>query len=627
MSSDWLLQLERQLERLEQQTAADDLSAEGFHAALQDAVAVLVDGAPAELWLVSKSLTAPNEPHDRTSSPVNDSDTIVRRFNTDGSTSSVDNSAAADIRKLVQSGSHLNDSRQLESKTHSTGFRAGIIPGTQCVLTVSTDQILVPKESAAQAFTSIVTLAAAFLARYLLTHSQDQRKADLVLLQLGRQLAVSRTTAQAASVMAQELAVLLPHGRVTVLMPAGNRLHPAAVSGVREPNPDSETCRAIIQAAQTIPDDVWTPLKEVAKSNSAVKTLLEQQMELARVLRLRRGKDDSLLGLVVLEAGRKDSTHRLDDHFFEQLSATATGVLEKGADAERTWVQRLLPSGRIAWLVVAMAVIAFLMLWPTRFEVEVNGHVSAENHLRIFAPDDGVIADVSFRHREQVAQDELLLRLDNPDLLLELKRVEGEIQATAAELSSVLAERLTADDPTLSAKEQRLQTRLESLEEQQRLIETRSQQLQVIAPFAGRVFRHNPQQDLVARPVQRGQLLLELVPDDANWQLEVFVPDHLERYVREALQQNGISPVVRFLLRSSPEREYASKLIELDFAVQIRDGLAVCQGMADLSEQDLPELRPGATVIARIDCGTRPIGFVWFRELIHYGRTFRFAWL
>lgn len=627
MSSDWLAQLERQLNRLEQQTAADDLSAKEFHAALQDAVAVLVEGPPAELWLVSTSVTSPDELRDTTSSPESNSDTIVRRFNSDGSTSSVDNSAAHNIRKLVESGSYLSDSRQRESNTNSAGFSAGIIPGTRCVLTVSIDRILVPKDSATQALTSIVTLAAAFLARYLLTHSQDQRKADLVLVQLGRQLAVSKTTAQAASAIAQELAVLLPHGRVTVLIPAGNRLHPVAVSGVRDPNPDSETCRAITQTAQSIPDDGWTPLSKVAESNSAAKTLLDQQMERVRVLRLRRSENDSELAQMILEAGRQDNTHRLDDHFFDQLSATAIGVLQKVADAERTWIQRLLPSSGIAWLVVAIAVIAYLMLWPARFEVEVNGHVSAENHRRLFAPDDGVIADVSFRHRQRVDQDDPLLRLDNPDLLLELKGVEGEIQTTAAELSSVLAERLTADDPTLSAKEQRLQTRLESLEEQQRLIEARSQHLQVNAPFAGRVFRHNPQQDLVARPVQRGQLLLELVPDDANWQLEVFVPDHLERYAREALQRDGISPVVRFLLRSAPEREYASKLTELDFAVQIRDGVAVCQGIADLSEQDLPELRPGATVIARIDCGTRPIGFVWFRELIHYGRTFRFAWL
>jgi hypothetical protein len=33
------------------------------------------------------------------------------------------------------------------------------------------------------------------------------------------------------------------------------------------------------------------------------------------------------------------------------------------------------------------------------------------------------------------------------------------------------------------------------------------------------------------------------------------------------------------------------------------------------------QLRPGATVIPHIHTGQRPIGFVWFHELIHTVRT------
>jgi hypothetical protein len=35
----------------------------------------------------------------------------------------------------------------------------------------------------------------------------------------------------------------------------------------------------------------------------------------------------------------------------------------------------------------------------------------------------------------------------------------------------------------------------------------------------------------------------------------------------------------------------------------------------------LPVLRPGATVVAKIDCGRRALGFVWFHDLIEFVQT------
>jgi hypothetical protein len=40
-----------------------------------------------------------------------------------------------------------------------------------------------------------------------------------------------------------------------------------------------------------------------------------------------------------------------------------------------------------------------------------------------------------------------------------------------------------------------------------------------------------------------------------------------------------------------------------------------------IDKTQLPDLRPGASVTARIDCGTRPIGYVWFHDVWEFVQT------
>ena len=41
----------------------------------------------------------------------------------------------------------------------------------------------------------------------------------------------------------------------------------------------------------------------------------------------------------------------------------------------------------------------------------------------------------------------------------------------------------------------------------------------------------------------------------------------------------------------------------------------------DFDKQQLAELRPGMTVFAKLHCGRRSIGYIWFRELFEVVQT------
>jgi hypothetical protein len=47
----------------------------------------------------------------------------------------------------------------------------------------------------------------------------------------------------------------------------------------------------------------------------------------------------------------------------------------------------------------------------------------------------------------------------------------------------------------------------------------------------------------------------------------------------------------------------------------------------DFDETGMPNLRPGATVYARIHCGRKPLGYVWFHQLLERLRGWAFYWV
>lgn len=621
MSSDWLSKLETRLERLEELAAARDVQIGPFLNAVEQAVAVVVAGESPEIWLCSDS--EQDESVESASPPPTRPPRLFRRLNADGTTTLA---SSDQQQQLVSLADGVTGDQGMSEADGTLTFSASVTTSLQCLLTVPCQSLRVPSDSAAQACHSIATTAASLVARYLLEHNRRMQQVNSVLLQIAQRLAAEPGTVEISATIAHELGVLLPAGRVSVLIPQSGRLQPVAVSGVQEPNRDSETCRALASLAATLSDNGWVEIEHQRDRHPTVDVLYKQGMKFLRVIRL---SDSSVAAgpVVILETSQSEERAGIDDAFVQQFASTVKPVLRRAAHRERSWVERLVPRRSYRWLAAATLVTAFLVFWPADFEVEVDGHVTAVNHRRIFAPDEGVVEEIYFEHRQQVEPGQPLLRLDNPDLLLEQRRIEGELQTTSAELSAVLAERLAADDPRLSAQERRLQSKLQSLEQQKTLVDRQSDLLHVNAPFAGRVFRHHPQQDLLDRPVQRGQLLLELVPTDGDWQLEMLIPDHLEHYVREAMQHRGDDLAVRYQIRSSPDIEWTSQLDHLDSVLQVRDGKSVCRATADLTAHAVANLRPGSSVTARIHCGIRPVGFVWFRELIHYWHAARFAWL
>lgn len=276
-------------------------------------------------------------------------------------------------------------------------------------------------------------------------------------------------------------------------------------------------------------------------------------------------------------------------------------------------------------LAAASLLVAAAVLVPANFDIEVRGELQPRLRRDVFASDDGVVQELLITHGQNVQAGEKLIQLRKPELDLEFSRVLGEIQTAQAKLASIRAERLTNAPVTgearrtparLAAEEEELKQMLLGLQSQREILDRQRDELSIDSPMAGQLLTWNAKELLQARPVQRGQTLLTIGDLNGPWELVLHVPDYRAGHVLAAQQALHKDLDVTFALAADPGEQYEGKIDEVALATELDDtnGSTLTANVA-FDRADVKGLRPGATVVARIHCGQRSIGYVWLHDL------------
>jgi hypothetical protein len=158
------------------------------------------------------------------------------------------------------------------------------------------------------------------------------------------------------------------------------------------------------------------------------------------------------------------------------------------------------------------------------------------------------------------------------------------------------------------------------------LLEQQRQELEVRSPIDGEVITWDLEGRLLHRPVQQGNVLMEVVNTKGKWQLELRMPEkrmgHIDRYLRELKAEDPEASLpVEFILATHPNKTFQGQVTEINERAEVRgeEGVTV-QIKVDLEDEEgLPEhLRPGAEVSAKIMCGYKPVGYVLLCDAIAY---------
>ena len=281
---------------------------------------------------------------------------------------------------------------------------------------------------------------------------------------------------------------------------------------------------------------------------------------------------------------------------------------------------------------VMVGVMLALAVIPADLELEAHGQVQPARRRSVFAPADGIITQVAVSNAALVAAGEPLAVMRNSELDLEEQRVRGEIATTNARLAAVRAARVEHDRRgsnsssagQLTADEEELKQSQASLHRQLEIVNRRTAEMTLRSPLAGQVVRWDMIRSLESRPVRQGQLLMQVVDPAGPWEIELRIPDRHLRHVlaaqSAAKEPHGVP--VRFLFRMSPNATFSAKLNGVNLATDLDPaGELTTLATVTLNPKEIPDLRPGSSVIAKIDCGRRSLGYVWLRELLEFLQT------
>jgi hypothetical protein len=158
---------------------------------------------------------------------------------------------------------------------------------------------------------------------------------------------------------------------------------------------------------------------------------------------------------------------------------------------------------------------------------------------------------------------------------------------------------------------------LDNQKQQLQLLHEERAKLVVRSPASGNVLTWNLDVLLQNRPVQRGEVLVSVANLAGEWTAELQVPDNRIGYLLEAERRHGGPLNISFELATDRGNPYHGALRQIASRTELNESnRPIVRVAMDVDTESRGVLRPGATVFAKINCGRRSIGYVWFHDLI-----------
>lgn len=339
--------------------------------------------------------------------------------------------------------------------------------------------------------------------------------------------------------------------------------------------------------------------------------------------------------LMVAEQFTSDAPGDLDVQL-QTLGRLAAPALANAIEHEslplRSTIQRLgrlqrgvrTSKGRtILWLLAGIALA--LLIIPSGLDMEARGELLPVDRANVFAKTDGIIEDVHVSHGTSVEEGQLLVSMRDADVDSQLIRLDGEQHATAARLRVVRATLLGNQQlpygqrDQFAAEQGQLERTLSGLQTRLVIHQQTVESLEVRSPRNGLVQTWDVRKLLIDRPVGRGQKLMTVADPSGPWELEIRMPGHRMGHIQQAQRSHGDDLPVEFVLASEPGRRFHGRIRRTHDRAEVHDetGHTVLISV-DVDRADVSALKPGTEVVARVECGWRPIGYVWFHELYEF---------
>ncbi|MFO0891911.1 MAG: biotin/lipoyl-binding protein [Isosphaeraceae bacterium] len=309
---------------------------------------------------------------------------------------------------------------------------------------------------------------------------------------------------------------------------------------------------------------------------------------------------------------------------------------------------RMLRGRTLAKIAAALAAVLLLIgalyFVPWALTIEGRGSLLPEERRTLYAPISGVIVDVPVEHGDIVKKGDIIARLDSKELQKELKKLIAE-RDKAFSQRQIAENHLQKNSSTQVDQDTQYQIQSQLAEailtarsagEQIDIVQEQIDMMTIRAPQDGIITTWEVKKNLLGRPVEIGHELLNIaaIGPEADWVLEVEVPDDdmapvlaaqskLKADIEAGKKPPGSALPVYWVAATDPEHRYpgyvrrvASKAetVEQKHVDKVTIGFDEAVRRDYLSRNQ--ELRPGAEVRGRVDCGEARLAYVLLRKVV-----------
>jgi len=279
-------------------------------------------------------------------------------------------------------------------------------------------------------------------------------------------------------------------------------------------------------------------------------------------------------------------------------------------------------------LCCCLITVAVLLNTPAAYRVNASGKLMPSLQRRVFTEFDGEVDRVLVQPGEHVDVGTPLITLKNDtfeDELLLLHRQRDERRKSLLGLNSELHSASKAGNREhllqLQAAIEQCRIDVSSLQHKIGQVEKRIERMILRAPIAGTVVTFVDEQQLIGRPVRRGDTLLEIMDENGPWRLELEVPENRMHHVQHGISTYGDKVPASFKLTADPAHEFSGWLSHTAerSAIGLESGSVMKIYVSLDNSADLPK-RIGADVRSRLECGDYSLLYVCFGDVVEYAK-------
>ncbi|WP_299870071.1 HlyD family efflux transporter periplasmic adaptor subunit [uncultured Roseobacter sp.] len=369
----------------------------------------------------------------------------------------------------------------------------------------------------------------------------------------------------------------------------------------------------------------YPPIASLERSISVAHSDLVKAGRVKQILSVPLSDEDGPVGILSVER-RKDLPAFGDEDrlMLEAIAALLGPVLETKRRAHRWFAGRIIDSclhalgvvlgpRRLSWKLLTLAIggafiAATVVTGP--FRVQADAVIRGDIQRAATAPFAGFVAQAGLRAGDKVTEGQEIARLDDDDLQLEILRARAEIDRLTVQSRDALAKYERAQVAALEAQ-------IEQARAQARLTESQIQRTRILAPISGVIVNGDLSQRLGA-PVQAGEVLFEIVPEDA-YRVEIYVDERDLRFVEVGRKGH-------LALSGSPSDALPLTVSRITPVAEAREGYNAFRIEANLTDPGYIEIRPGMEGRAKIEIEDRRYVWIWSRRMIDWVRQKLWTW-